>query len=85
MQQIVQCAEFEQFNNSPLVVKMVLESINDGLIAFFPFKGNANDSTQISIQARQCMEPLLLTAEKDLMGAITSTSRDYIKVLIKPH
>ena len=38
--------KLEQFNNSPLVVKLILESINNGLTAFFPFKGNANDSTR---------------------------------------
>ncbi len=38
-------SELEQFNNSPLVVKLILESINNGMIAFFPFNGNANDST----------------------------------------
>jgi hypothetical protein len=37
--------ELVQFNGSPLVVTLLYESITEGLVVFYPFNGNGNDST----------------------------------------
>jgi hypothetical protein len=38
-------SELSQFNASALVVMLLHESITEGLVAFYPFNGNAMDST----------------------------------------
>ena len=37
--------EFRQLNGNLLVIKLLNESITQGLVAFYPFNGNGNDST----------------------------------------
>ena len=38
-------SELSQFKVSPLVVFLINESVTEGLVAFYPFKGSAKDST----------------------------------------
>ncbi len=38
-------SELKAFNSSPLVVNLMLESVTEGLIVYYPFNANAADST----------------------------------------